>query len=304
MTHHEWQDLKTRFENHLSAEKNLAPLTIRNYSTDLRPLTEFMEARSINRLHDLDRNMLRAYLAWLVDTGYAKSSIVRKLSVLRTFISWLLREGVIEKDPLPTRRTMKRESRLPRFLSELEVEQLLEAPDTSSELGIRDRAILEILYAAGIRVSEAHNLNVPDVNLQTREMRVRGKGSKERAVLVGATGRQWLTRYLLDVRPKLSRSMNGVALFLNSKGDRLTQRSIQRMVRKYASKAGLRTDVHTHTLRHSFATHLLDGGAELRVVQELLGHASPAVTQVYTHVTRNKAREVYLSSHPRASKGS
>ena len=179
-----WQDLKARFENHLSAEKNLAPLTIRNYSTDLRPLTEFMEARSINRLHDLDRNMLRAYLAWLVDTGYAKSSIVRKLSVLRTFISWLLREGVIEKDPLPTRRTMKRESRLPRFLSELEVEQLLEAPDTSSELGIRDRAILEILYAAGIRVSEAHNLNMPDVNLQTREMRVRGKGSKERAVLV------------------------------------------------------------------------------------------------------------------------
>ena len=304
MTNDGWQDLKARFENHLSAEKNLAALTIRNYSTDLRPLTEFMEERSIDHHRELDRNMLRAYLAWLVDAGYAKSSIVRKLSVLRTFIGWLLREGVIEKDPLPTRGTMKRESRLPRFLSELEVEQLLEAPDTSSELGIRDRAILEILYAAGIRVSEAHNLNMPDVNLQTREMRVRGKGSKERAVLVGVTGRQWLTRYLLDVRPKLSRSMNSVALFLNSKGGRLTQRSIQRMVRKYASKAGLRADVHTHTLRHSFATHLLDGGAELRVVQELLGHASPAVTQVYTHVTRNKAREVYLSSHPRASKGS
>jgi len=304
MTNDGWQDLKARFENHLSAEKNLAALTIRNYSTDLRPLTEFMEERSIDHHRELDRNMLRAYLAWLVDAGYAKSSIVRKLSVLRTFIGWLLREGVIEKDPLPTRGTMKRESRLPRFLSELEVEQLLEAPDTSSELGIRDRAILEILYAAGIRVSEAHNLNVSDVNLQTREMRVRGKGSKERAVLVGETGRQWLTRYLLDVRPRLSRSMNGVPLFLNRKGGRLTQRSIQRLVRKYASKAGLRADVHPHTLRHSFATHLLDGGAELRVVQELLGHASPAVTQIYTHVTRNKAREVYLSSHPRAGRGS
>lgn len=304
MTNDEWQDLKNRFETHLSTEKNLAPLTIRNYSTDLRPLSEFMNGQMIHRLQELDRDVLRAYLAWLVGVGYAKSSIVRKLSVLRTFIRWLLREGVIEKDPLPTRGTMKRESRLPRFLSEVEVDQLMGAPDTSSELGIRDRAILEILYAAGIRVSEAHNLNVPDVNLQTRELRVRGKGSKQRAVLVGETGRQWITRYLLDVRPKLSRSMNGVPLFLNSKGDRLTQRSIQLMVRKYASKAGLRADVHTHTLRHSFATHLLDGGAELRVVQELLGHASPAVTQIYTHVTRNKAREVYLSSHPRASRES
>jgi len=291
-----------RYETHLSAEKGLAVLTVRNYRTDLQRLDQYMQAQQITDLAALTRDRLRAYLAWLIDAGYAKSSIVRKLSALRTFIRWLLREGLIASDPLPARGMMKGETRLPRFLSEQEAERLLTAPDTSSQLGIRDRALLELIYAGGARVSEVNGLDVGDLNMQTREVRVRGKGSKQRVVLVGETGRDWLTRYLLDVRPKLASRGSGTAMFLNNNGGRLTQRGIQQMVRKHAARAGLRSDVHTHTLRHSFATHLLDGGADLRVVQELLGHASPATTQIYTHVTRSKAREVYLNAHPRAAK--
>lgn len=300
MTDNPWHKLLSRFETHLSAEKGLASLTVRNYTTDLQPLFEYMLLMGVADFEALDRYHIRAYLAWLVELGYVKASIVRKLSALRTFIKWLLRIGLLGKDPLPTRGMMKKESRLPRFLSQTEAAGLVSAPDSSSDLGVRDRALLEVIYAAGLRVSEARDLNVDDVNFETKELRVRGKGSKQRVVLVGAAAHEALVRYLREVRPKQAGRESGLALFLNRSGGRLSQRSIQTKVRKYSTKVGLRADVHTHTLRHSFATHLLEGGADLRVVQELLGHASPATTQIYTHVTQAKAREVYLSAHPRA----
>ena len=296
----EWAGLVGRFEDHLRIEKDLATLTVRNYLTDIRPLFDFMQLRKIPDLRSLDRTALRGYLAWLTELEYVRHSIARKLSVLRTFLRWLMREGVIDADPLPRRGIMKLDSRLPRFLSQDEAVKLLDTPETSDVLGIRDHALLEAIYSAGLRVSEAAGLNVGDINLTTREVRVTGKGSKERVVLIGGPARDALGLYLKEARPKLESGASGLALFLNNKGGRLSVRSIQDKVRRYAGSAGLRSGVHTHTLRHSFATHMLEGGADLRVVQELLGHSSPATTQIYTHVTQSQAKEVYLSAHPRA----
>ena len=290
-----------RYRDHLKAEKALADLTIRNYTTDLRPLYDYMKMKGLSRLEELDRTILRAYLAWLIELGYVRSSIVRKLSALRTFLGWLVRQGVIADDPLPKRGVMKKETRLPRFLSQEEAARLVHSPDPSKNLGLRDRALLELIYGAGLRVSEARDLDVHNVNLQAKEMRVTGKGSKQRMVLIGGAARDALHTYLREVRPGLEGPKSGAALFLNRYGARLSQRSIQQKVRRYATKAGLGPGVHTHTLRHSFATHLLEGGADLRVVQELLGHASPATTQVYMHVTASQAKKVYLAAHPRAS---
>ena len=300
----EWRTLVGRFEDHLKAEKGLAPLTIRNYKTDLNPLYEFLQIRRIAHLQTLDRYALRDYLAWLLELGYCKSSIVRKLSALRSFLRWLLQEKLIQEDPLPRRGSMKRDVRLPRFLSQREAGRLVVTPESSEPLGLRDRALLETVYGAGLRVSEARDLELGDVNLETKEVRVIGKGSKERVCLIGVEARDALAMYLSEARPGLVSRESGGALFLSRFGTRLSERSIQLAVRKYAVKAGMGPGVHTHTLRHSFATHLLEGGADLRVVQELLGHSSPATTQVYTHVTMAQAQQVYLASHPRASKRS
>ena len=301
MQEKEWRSLIQGFTEHLKAEKALVALTVRNYRTDLEPLNDYMRLNEITELKALDRTTLRGYLAWLSELGYVRASMSRKLSTLRTFLRWLVRQGQIDVDPLPKRGIMKLESRLPRFLTQTEASTLLGAPDPSERLGSRDRALLELIYAGGLRVSEASNINVGDANLETRELRVTGKGSKQRVVLMGNPARDSLAHYLRDSRPRLENRQSGNALFLNRYGSRLSQRSIQQKVRRYAAKIGLGTGVHTHTLRHSFATHLLEGGADLRVVQELLGHASPTTTQIYTHVTTAQARQVYLGAHPRAA---
>jgi|TARA_Y100000310_G_scaffold216615_2_gene217689 integrase/recombinase XerC len=298
----EWQALLTGFQGHLQAERSLAPLTIRNYKADLAPLQEFLELKGIASLRDMDRLAMRAYLAWLHELGYVRHSIARKLSVLRTFLYWLRRRGDIDHDPAPARGAMKLDSRLPRFLSQQEAEKLVQAPDTSQPTGVRDRALLELVYAGGLRVSEVAGVNLSDVNSETREIRVRGKGAKERIVLMGDAARSAISHYMAEVRSKISSIDSDDALFVNRYGGRLSQRSIQKIVRKYAGQTGLGSQVHTHTLRHSFATHLLEGGADLRVVQELLGHASPATTQVYTHITGAEARRAYMTAHPRARK--
>jgi integrase/recombinase XerC len=296
----DWGELLTGFHEHLQAEKGLAPLTVRNYKTDLEPLRQFMGRQGLYDFNGLDRAALRAYLAWLHELGYVRPSIVRKLSVLRTFLQWLRRRGVIHHDPVPPKGMMKMDSRLPRFLSQEEAGKLVQAPDTSRPLGARDRALLELIYAGGLRVSEANAINLSDVNMKTREVRVWGKGAKERIVLIGQAARDAISLYLKEVRGKVASLEAGGALFVNRFGARLSQRSIQKIVRRYAAQSGLGVRVHTHTLRHSFATHLLEGGADLRVVQELLGHASPATTQVYTHVTALEARRAYMAAHPRA----
>ena len=298
-TEAEWARLMDGFERHLRAEKGLADLTIRNYRSDLQPLFDFMQVAGIPSMVQIDRHSLRDYLAWLMELGYVRSSVVRKLSTVRNLLRWLLRQGLIPSDPLPRRGVVKKDRRLPKFLSAQDMARLLDGIDDSTPAGVRDRAMLEVIYAAGLRVSEAHGLDLSDVNLGARELRVTGKGSKQRVALLGRPAINALSRYLQVVRPELVATADEPALFLNLKGTRLSQRTIQDRVRRYAGSVGF-DGIHTHTLRHSFATHLLDGGADLRVVQELLGHSSPATTQVYTHVTGAKARQVYLSAHPRS----
>lgn len=302
MDKNNWQILMSKFESHLASEKSLSSLTIRNYKTDIQPLFDFMMTFQIDELSELNRPSVRKYLAWLIDLGYVRATVARKLSTLRTFLGWLVITKVIEGNPLPARRVMKIDKKLPRFLSKSEVFRLVQAPQVFDSLGLRDRSLLELIYATGMRVSEAHNIDISDVNVQTNEIRVIGKGSKERIVLAGKDAQNALSNYIRDARPKLTRNTNNEALFLNKLGTRLSQRSIQSIIRKYCGKVGLGAEVHTHTLRHSFATHLLEGGADLRVVQELLGHSSPATTQIYTHLTASQTRDVYLKAHPRASK--
>ena len=298
-----WQELTSRFRDHLVAERGLAPLTVRNYLSDIEPLREFMSEREIESFADLDRRRVRAYLAWLQQIGYVRTSISRKLSTLRTLFKWLKRTGIVEHDPLPVRGAFKLDSRLPRFLSQDEAEKLVTSPDPSSEKRIRDKALLELIYAAGLRVSEVGDLNLDSVNLDTRELRVTGKGSKDRVVLMGQSARDAIKVYLSEVRYSVGSARSENALFVNRYGNRLSERSIQKIVREYATRTGLGSQVHTHTLRHTFATHMLEGGADLRVVQELLGHSSPATTQIYTHITGKEARQAYMSAHPRAGSG-
>ena len=230
----------------------------------------------------------------------AKASIARKLSAIRSFCRYLLREGMMSANPIADTSSPKLDKRLPSFLSIAEMESLLKAPDLSTPVGQRDRALMELLYAAGIRVSELANLDTGQVNLNSNEIRVWGKGSKERVVLIGEPAAEALSAYLSQGRAKLMGKKKGSALFVNRYGKRLTERSVQKMLQKYAILAGIDKRIYPHLLRHTFATHLLDGGADLRVVQELLGHANLSSTQIYTHVSQSQARKVYLSAHPLA----
>jgi len=296
------QEVFNRYINYLEAERNASPYTVRNYTTDLLGFFQFLRTKEIGSLKEVDRHVLRDYLSQLMEQGFVKASIARKLSAIRSFYRYLLREEIISTSPVATTFSPKLDKRLPSFLTIEEVERLLEVPDLSTPQGQRDRALLELLYASGLRVSELVNLNLEQVNLDSREIRVRGKGSKERVVLMGEPAAEALRAYLKQGRPKLFASKIRMtnALFINRYGERLPERRVQRILEKYANIAGIDKGVHPHMLRHTFATHLLDGGADLRVVQELLGHANLSSTQIYTHVTKTQARKVYLSAHPMA----
>ena len=294
------QEVFNKYINYLEAERNVSPYTVRNYTTDLANFFSFLKAKEVGSLNKVDRHVLRDYLSHLMEQGIVKASIARKLSAIRSFYHYLLREEIITTSPVADTSSPKLDKRLPSFLSIEEVNRLLEAPDLSTPRGQRDRALLELLYASGLRVSELANLSLEQVNLETQEIRVRGKGSKERVALMGKPAAKALGVYLTHGRPELAGERESKALFLNRYGQRLVERRVQRILEKNANIAGIDKKVHPHMLRHTFATHLLDGGADLRVVQELLGHASLSSTQVYTHVSKSRAKKVYLSAHPMA----
>jgi len=295
-----------KYREYLAGAKGRSTNTVRVYLDDLRPFLTYLEQGKAS-LDGLDRQSLRQYLAWLATSansiggGYRRVSVARKLVALRSFYRFLVHEGVVKSHPIPKGRafSMKVDKRLPIFLGKREIDQLLAVPDLSTGLGIRNRAMLELLYSSGVRLSELVALDVKDVNLQTREIKVLGKGSKERIVLIGRPAAQAIDHYINLARPPLEHKPIP-ALFLNRYGGRLSRRSVEKVVSHSSRKAAVRPGVHTHTLRHTFATHLLEGGADLRVVQELLGHSNPATTQIYTHVTQNEARKVYMATHPRA----
>ncbi|NLP45083.1 MAG: tyrosine recombinase XerC [Peptococcaceae bacterium] len=279
--------------------KNASDLTIGAYQTDLIQFFEFASAElgkdytQVN-IQDIDKYIIRSYLGHLTKKSLSRKTIARKLAALRSFFKFLCREGVLVKNPVQKFTTPKVSRSLPTYLFEEHINKLLEAPDLNSKNGLRDQVILELLYGSGLRVSELVGLNKSDVDLLSGLIRVRGKGKKERIVPLTVKAQSVLSLYLSK------RDDNEEALILNYKKTRLTSRSVRRILNKLEKKAKLGLHVYPHMLRHTFATHLLDGGADLRSVQELLGHKKLSSTQIYTHLTREKLRNVYMVAHPRA----
>ncbi len=307
----EFDACRARFPLYLRGQRGLSENTERVYLSDLQSFREYLVKENLS-LTDMDRTTLRGYLAWLATPqrdggkGYERVSVARKLTVLRSFYLFLVQEGMFRSTPVPSGRSfrLKVAKRLPTFLGHREAGRLLDAPDDTTPLGMRDKAILELLYSCGVRLAEIHGMNLADINFGQRSILVRGKGNKERETLFGHPAEDALLRYLNEARPLLNDeaapSEKTDAVFLNRYGQRLSRRSIESLVRRHGSAAGARDDVHPHTLRHTFATHMLEGGADLRVIQELLGHSSPQTTQIYTHVTKTEALQAYLAHHPRA----
>jgi tyrosine recombinase XerC len=288
------------FLDYLTYERNVSINTVGAYRNDLESFLEFLcdqyftMARDQIDLQRLDHLAIRSYLAHLARKKLSRSSIARHLSALRSFFKYLMREGTVEVNPARGVATPRREKYLPSVLQSSEIALLFELPDLSSPLGIRDRAWLELLYASGLRISELVGIDIDDIELRARLVKVRGKGSKERIVPFGSKAEEAIRAYL-DIR-----SSEEDALFVNYRGQRITVRSVRRLFNAYVRAASLRAGISPHTLRHSFATHLLNAGADLRVIQELLGHASLSTTQKYTHLNDWQLIAVYKKAHPRA----
>jgi len=270
--------------------RGLSHHTIRNYRSDISHFLAWLEQHD-RQLIDLSRADYRQYLADLQADGVAEASVRRRASTIRSFTRHLNRTDELDRDPLVLAATPKATSHLPTVLSQRDVDALISAPDTSTPAGVRDRAILEILYGAGLRVSELVGMITADHDADYHAIRVLGKGDKQRMALLGKSSWHWLQRYLRDARPLLLSEKSHDWLWLNRFGGPLSARAVQLSVRRFAQRAGLPGDVHPHLLRHSFATHMLDGGADVRVVQELLGHASVSTTQIYTHVSDAARRD-------------
>jgi integrase/recombinase XerD len=294
-----------RFLDHLTVERGLSVHTVAAYRRDLERYAAFLRTRGITDARRVDERAVTAHVAAVSASTYGDgkpyrtTSVVRALSSVRAFHRFLLREGKISSDPTAAVIRPKLPRSLPKPLSVDDVARVLAHPDRSAK-GLRDRAVLETLYGAGLRISELVGLDVDDADLEEGSVRVLGKGGKERDVPIGRYARDSISTYLTRVRPQIATARSRSALFLNLRGGRLTRQGCAGIVQQHVVGAGIRTKVSPHTFRHSFATHLLEGGADVRVVQELLGHASVATTQVYTLVTSEHLREVYFTSHPRA----
>lgn len=288
----------TRFLVYLEGEKNASEHTTKNYKIDLREFFAFLKDKEVYSIDYLD---IRRFLSHLREKQYSKSSVSRKLACLRSFFKFLARENIIPSNPAASISTPKKDKKLPLFLELEEVEKLLEAPAGTSNSDKRDRAILETLYGSGIRVSELMGLNCDDIDFFSGLIKVKGKGKKERIVPIGSKAVSALQGYLKIRSVFTKKNKTGEkAFFLNKNGTRLTDRSVRRVMEKHAKNIALNKDISPHTLRHSFATHLLDRGADLRSVQELLGHVNLSTTQIYTHVSTKKLKEAYEEAHPRA----
>ncbi|MCI0681089.1 MAG: tyrosine recombinase XerC [Gemmataceae bacterium] len=297
------------FLRFLALEKQASELTVKSYREDLTQAKEFLQTQLGSANPDLARvtsRHVRAWLVWLHERGYAKTTIARRLAAVRSWFRFLCRRGVLAANPAQGLRGPRQDKKLPHFLPEDALAKLLAAPPAETLLGRRDRAILEALYSAGLRVSELTGLNLADVDLAEGVATVRGKGKRERLVFFGAQAMEalqaWLAarEELLHQLRKTPAGRHKDAVFLNKNGTRLTSRSVGRLLAKHLARTGLDAAASPHSLRHSFATHLLDRGADIRSVQELLGHRSLATTQIYTHVSTGRLQEHYQKAHPRA----
>jgi integrase/recombinase XerC len=316
----QFSPLVQQFLNYLKLEKHFSDYTVKSYGADLIQFGQYL-AGEIGRpvaadsppaekvsMEEVDKRQLavepltvREFLAYLYGQNYTKSTTARKLATLRSFYKFLIRRGMLSVHPLSTIRTPKQEKRLPKCLDLEQVQKLLDAPGDADLLSARDKAMLEVLYSSGIRVSELVELEMADLDLQEGVLRVKGKGRKDRLTPIGSQAIKAVQRYfeMRSTDPKLS-SLTSGRVFLNKHGQSLSTRSVRRKLDKYLVEAGLDPGISPHTLRHSFATHLLNNGADLRSVQELLGHQSLSTTQIYTHLSTNRMKEVYDAAHPRA----
>jgi integrase/recombinase XerC len=292
------------FLNYLRIERNASDLTVKSYADDLSHISEFFQEQTggLPEPRQIEVGILRSYVSYLHECGYARTTVARRLACLRSFFRYCNREGICETNPAKPLRTPRAGRKLPHFLTTDQVGALLIAPPANSPAGLRDRAILETMYSAGLRVSELVGLNVSDWDRSAGILRVLGKGRKERLAPVGSYATKALDQWMTEREPDpKAPEKQRAAVFLNRFGRRLTTRSIGRMLETHIQTAGLTQQTTPHTLRHSFATHLLDGGADLRSVQELLGHKSLTTTQIYTHVSTRRLRETYEKAHPHAA---
>jgi integrase/recombinase XerD len=293
-------ELIQEYLNYISVERGLSRNTIDAYARDLQQFAAFLTLAGYDSLAEIHSHTLVEYLRKLQLENLKPSSVTRKLAAIRSFFQYMLRERHLKIDPSVTIDSLKTPQRLPKVLSEKEIDRLLEQPGATTPAKLRDKAMLELMYATGVRVSELVSLKLGDLNMDMGYIRCFGKGSKERIVPMGGSAQNALTDYLDRARPKIVRRAAEDTLFLNHHGRKMSRQGFWQIIQAAARRVDIKTVVTPHMLRHSFATHLLDHGADLRAVQEMLGHADISTTQIYTHVTRTRLKEVYDKTHPRA----
>jgi len=287
------------FIAYLISYRNLSKFTVRNYKNDLKSFKDFINLDNNILLKDIDKSLIRKYVHYLNTKGYKRSSINRKLSVLRSLFNYVSTNSDFDEITVPMISKSKIQKKLPSIISIEQTDRLISSIDVTNLLGVRDRALIETLYTTGMRVSEISSLNIDDI-IDKNKIKLMGKGAKSRVVFMSDTARTWIDQYIKLCSQKFKNLQNN-ALFLNRFGTRLSVRSIQNLVKKYGYKSGIGVSLHPHLLRHTFATHMLSNGADLRTVQALLGHSKVSTTQIYTHVANSDMKKSYFNSHPRVS---
>ncbi|WP_304053855.1 site-specific tyrosine recombinase XerD [Levilactobacillus namurensis] len=288
------------FGHYLTVEQGLATNSVSSYTQEVREFGDYLQTQGVDDFLRVDRVTVMNYLAALTSQGKARNSVIHAVSALRKFYRYLVQTHQTTTNPMANVAAPKHAEHLPAVLTVAEVDRLLAAPDTTDKYGIRDRAMLEVLYATGLRVSELVHLKLVDLHLEMGLIQTLGKGDKERIVPIGDVASDWIQQYLQHSRPVLLKQRTSPYLFLNAHGGGLTRQAIWQKIKRYVALADIQKDVTPHTLRHSFATHILENGADLRVVQELLGHADITTTQIYTHISKKRLTAVYDRYHPRA----
>ena len=294
------QDSVIEYLNYLKVERGLTENTLISYRQELKQFNYYLTKHKIINFSQVDRFVIMDYLKSIQQSGKSENSIIHSVSTLRKFFLFLKQENIIQNNPMLKIDTPKKAQHLPQVLSIDEVDHLLAVPDTKTDLGIRDRALLETMYATGLRVSELVNLTGDNLHLDMGFIQTLGKGNKERIIPIGDVAIDWLNIYFKQVRNKLVKDSNEKHVFVNAHGRQLTRQGVWKNLKQQVRAAGINKNVTPHTLRHSFATHLLENGADLRIVQELLGHADVSTTQIYTHISKKRLQDIYNKAHPRA----
>lgn len=298
------KDILETYTYYLRIERGLSENSIKSYQRDLKQYLNYLNESGIEDLDQVDRYIILSFLQAQREQGKSSNSVVRMVSSLRKFHQYLAQEKICKLDPMKLIDTPKKSKKLPAVVSLENVEKLIEISDTNTTLGLRDRAILELMYATGLRISELTHLKMNQLHLTMSLIQTKGKGDKERIIPISDTAKKWLELYIDTSRQVLlsKSSKESPYVFLNSRGNQLSRQGLWKKIKKLVQEAGIKQNVTPHTLRHSFATHLLENGADLRIVQELLGHADISTTQIYTHITKQRLQSVYQEYHPRAKK--